>query len=122
MNFNRSLSSQSLPRVHVCAAALLLSLGVADAARAQDFPTKPITIIVTYPAGGGADLMARLLAPKLAATLKQPVIVENRPGASGQIAAQAVAKAAPDGSATRTAGCACGRSASSSRSPWSPHA
>ena len=97
MNFNRSLSSQSLPCVHVCAAALLLSLGVAGAAHAQDYPAKPITIIVTYPAGGGADLMARLLAPKIAATLKQPVIVENRPGASGQIAAGAVAKAMPDG-------------------------
>ncbi|MEQ1517193.1 MAG: tripartite tricarboxylate transporter substrate binding protein [Usitatibacteraceae bacterium] len=70
---------------------------VAGTAIAQDFPSKPITLIVTYPAGGGADLMARLLAPKMAATLKQPVVVENRPGASGQIAASAVAKTAPDG-------------------------
>ena len=76
---------------------LLFLLGLSGTAIAQDYPTKPITIIVTYPAGGGADLMARLLAPKLSATLKQPVIVENRPGASGQIAAGAVAKAASDG-------------------------
>ncbi len=67
------------------------------AAAAQDYPTKPITLIVSYPAGGGADLMARVLAPKLSATLKQPVIVDNRPGASGQIAASYVAKSAPDG-------------------------
>ena len=64
---------------------------------AQDYPVRPITIIVTYPAGGGADLMARLIAPKMAATLKQPVIVENRPGASGQIGAAFVANAMPDG-------------------------
>ena len=84
-----------------CARAIaplsLLLLGLSGTAIAQDYPTKPITIIVSYPAGGGADLMARLLAPKLSATLKQPVIVENRPGASGQIAAGAVAKAASDG-------------------------
>ena len=77
-------------------AAMLSGVG-ASAAHAQEYPNKPITIIVTYPAGGGADLMARLLAPKMSATLKQPVIVENRPGASGQIAAGLVAKATPDG-------------------------
>ncbi len=64
---------------------------------AQEYPIRPITMIVTYPSGGGADLMARLIAPKMAASLGQPVIVENRPGASGQIAANAVAKANPDG-------------------------
>ena len=79
------------------ATSMSLSLALAGVAIAQDYPTKPITVIVTYPAGGGADLMARLLAPKMSASLKQPVIVENRPGASGQIAAGAVAKATPDG-------------------------
>jgi tripartite-type tricarboxylate transporter receptor subunit TctC len=58
---------------------------------------RPINLIVSYPAGGGADLMARLIAPHLGAALKRNVIVENRPGASGQIAAAYVAKAAPDG-------------------------
>ncbi len=79
------------------ARAILFPLLMAGAAIAQDYPARPITMVVTYPAGGGADLMARLVAPKMAATLKQPVVVENRPGASGQIAAAAVAKAAPDG-------------------------
>jgi len=70
-------------------------LHAADAA--QPWPTRPLTIVVTYPPGGGADLMARLIAPGLGRELGQTVIVENRPGAGGQIGASYVAKAAPDG-------------------------
>ncbi len=69
-------------------AASLLAI-VAGAAHAQTWPTKPITLVVTYPAGGGADTMARLIAPKLGEALGQPVIIENKPGASGQIGASA---------------------------------
>lgn len=58
---------------------------------------KAITLVVSYPAGGGADAMARLIAPKLAEALGQPVIVDNKPGGSGTIAAGQVARAAPDG-------------------------
>jgi tripartite-type tricarboxylate transporter receptor subunit TctC len=58
---------------------------------------RPVNLIVSYPAGGGADLMARLIAPHLGRFLGQNVVVENKPGASGQIAAAQVAKAAPDG-------------------------
>jgi len=59
---------------------------------------KPITLLVSYPAGGGADMMARLIAPRMAEALGQPVIVENKPGGSGTVAAAQVARAAPDGS------------------------
>lgn len=69
------------------------SLAQSDSA----FPTKPITLIVTYPTGGGADTMARLIAPKMAEQLGQSVVVENRPGASGQIGAALVARAPADG-------------------------
>jgi tripartite-type tricarboxylate transporter receptor subunit TctC len=58
---------------------------------------KPINLVVSYPAGGGADLMARVIAPKLAEALGQSVVVDNKPGASGQIAASLVARAVPDG-------------------------
>jgi tripartite-type tricarboxylate transporter receptor subunit TctC len=59
---------------------------------------KPISLIVSYPAGGGADVMARLIAPRMAEALGQPVVVENKPGASGTLAAAQVARATPDGS------------------------
>ena len=61
------------------------------------FPTRPIRLIVTSPAGGANDLLNRSLAPKLGELLAQPVLIDNRPGASGFVAAETVAKSAPDG-------------------------
>jgi tripartite-type tricarboxylate transporter receptor subunit TctC len=69
---------------------------LAGPARAQTYPSRPIRILVGYPAGGGVDLVARLLSDPLK-NLGQTVIVENRPGASAMLAAQAVATATPDG-------------------------
>lgn len=64
---------------------------------AQSFPNKPIKVLVPFPAGGTVDFFARTLAPKLSEALGQAVLVENRPGAGGNIATEAVAKATPDG-------------------------
>ncbi|MGE5615810.1 MAG: Bug family tripartite tricarboxylate transporter substrate binding protein [Bacillota bacterium] len=66
-------------------------------ASAEDYPLKPVKIIVTLAPGGTADILARVLGEKLSAMWGQPVVVENRPGASGMIGAEAVAKAEPDG-------------------------
>jgi tripartite-type tricarboxylate transporter receptor subunit TctC len=79
-------------------AAVLLGAAVTCApASAQDYPTKPITLVVPFPAGGGNDALARLVAEKMSRALGQQVVVENRGGAGGTIATRAVAKTAPDG-------------------------
>jgi len=78
-----------------CIAVLLFV--TATGAGAQEWPTRPIHLIVPFPPGSSPDLMARLLSDKLSPALGQPVIVENRPGAGGNIGTGLVAKAAPDG-------------------------
>jgi tripartite-type tricarboxylate transporter receptor subunit TctC len=79
------------------AALALAGVAVPFAARAQSFPTRGITIVVPYAAGGGADLTARLIAPRMQAALGQPVVIENRTGANGVLGTEVVARAAPDG-------------------------
>jgi len=75
----------------------VLLAAVACAAVAQSYPAKPVRLIVPYPAGGTTDIVARALAPLLAASLGQPAIVENKSGAGGTIGTTEAARAAPDG-------------------------
>jgi len=74
-----------------------LALALAQGCFAQEFPNRPIKVVVGYVPGGAADFVARTIADRLSQVLRQPVIIENRPGAGGSIAAEAVARAAPDG-------------------------
>ena len=84
-------------KFHLVAAAFLTLLSNMTQADAQEWPAKPVKLVVPYPAGGGVDPVARLLGQKLAERWKQPVIVDNKPGASGTIGANYVARSAPDG-------------------------
>ncbi len=75
-------------------AALFIAAG---AASAQGYPTKPVRIVVPFAAGGAVDTLARIVSPKMGDVLHQPVIIDNRPGAGGNLGADVVAKSAPDG-------------------------
>ena len=78
-------------------AVALLLLVLSNTARADEYPQHTVTFICPFPAGGGTDILTRMLAAELQEKLKQPFIVENRAGAGTQIAANAVAKSPPDG-------------------------
>ena len=77
--------------------AAIAALALLQTAHSEDFPARPIKILVGAPSGGTTDTMARAITEPMAAALKQPVLVENRPGAGGNLAAAAVAKSPPDG-------------------------
>jgi len=78
-------------------ALTLATLVLAGTAQAQTYPSRPIHLIVPYPAGGGTDFFARLVGAKMADIMGQPIVIENKPGAATSLGAEFVAKAAPDG-------------------------
>ncbi len=88
---------QPIPRILCAAACGALLAMTAGTAAAEEFPTRPVRIIVGFPPGGATDLVARIVAPKLGEALKQQVIVDNRAGANGTIGAGLAASATPDG-------------------------
>jgi tripartite-type tricarboxylate transporter receptor subunit TctC len=81
----------------LAALSILVALPVSTAAVAQDYPNRPITLIVPYAPGGSASTAARSIADKMSETLGQQFIIDNRPGAGGAVATRAVAKGEPDG-------------------------
>lgn len=92
------MSSSSRRRVLAAAAALLGAVVLpAQAQNAQNYPNRPVRLIVPFPPGGPVDTTARILGQKLSEQWGQPVIVENKPGANGSIGADVAARSAPDG-------------------------
>ncbi len=88
------MSNMQFQRLLVCAFA---ALAISTSACAQTYPTKPIKFIVPFAPGGGSDIIARVLAPKMTAMLGQQIVIDNRPGAGTIIGAEVAAKAPPDG-------------------------
>jgi len=81
----------------IAAACLAAAVAIGPAALAQSYPSKPVRLVVPFPAGGTTDIVTRAMAPVLAESLGQPVIVENKPGAGGTIGTAEAARAVPDG-------------------------
>ncbi len=86
-----------MPGISMRAGMATALLGLACAASAQPYPSKPVRMIVPFPAGGPADALSRVIGPKLADTLGQQIVVDNRVGANGNVGAELTAKSAPDG-------------------------
>lgn len=82
---------------HACACVAAVVAALPGDARAQAWPAKPVRFILGFPPGGGSDILGRIVAARMQEQMGQSVVIENRPGASGNIAAEQVAKAAPDG-------------------------
>ena len=93
------MGSVTMTRTYRSALALLPGLVASAAAQAQGFPARPVVLVVPYTQGVTADSLARIVAARFAESWKQAVVVENKPGASGIIGTEFVARAAPDGHA-----------------------
>jgi tripartite-type tricarboxylate transporter receptor subunit TctC len=92
------MSRTSRTTVVIPALALVFTIFASAWSWAQDaYPDKPIRLVVPFPAGGGADILARSVTPKMAQALGQPIVVENRPGAGGNVGSESVARSAPNG-------------------------
>src|SRR5229473_2245959 len=89
-----SHSATELPMIRIIAAVVVLCAG---AARAADYPTRPVNLIVAFTPGGPSDVLARIVGRQLEKILGQAIVIDNRPGGAGNIAAETVAHAAPDG-------------------------
>ena len=76
---------------------IIVSFSFINGASAQNWPIKPVKIVVPFPAGGAVDTVARTLGQQVSESLKQPFLIENKPGANGILGAEALAKSAPDG-------------------------
>lgn len=97
LRWGRSLTGMAGLRALLLGLATIMLAPAVPQAQAQDWPTRPVRVLVGYPAGGANDLVARSVAGRLGEVLKQSFVVENKTGAAGSIAADAAAKAAPDG-------------------------
>jgi tripartite-type tricarboxylate transporter receptor subunit TctC len=97
MKIRQTTDEEPMKLIHVAAAALAVAVGCVGEARAQAFPSHPVTIIVPFPAGGPTDTLARILSERMRVSLGQPVIVENVTGAGASIGVARAAQAAPDG-------------------------
>ena len=84
-------------KIWLCAAAVLLDLAGAWQARAQDYPNRPITLVIPFAPGGSTSIVGRVIADKMSQLLGQGIVVDNRPGAGGTVGTKAVAKSEPDG-------------------------
>src|SRR5262245_25019538 len=79
------------------ALAHLCAVCAAGPAASQEYPVRPIRLIVTFPPGGTVDITARIMQPRLYDSLRQPIVIDNRGGAGGAVGTEAAAKSAPDG-------------------------
>jgi tripartite-type tricarboxylate transporter receptor subunit TctC len=86
-----------MKNIIAAAVGIVASLCVPQAARAADYPTRPVTLVLGFAPGGPSDVIARIFGKKLEQVLGQPVVIENRPGAGGNVAGELVARATPDG-------------------------